>query len=130
MSSLVNPALPATVEDECCNRLARSSEEEAIEVWDIYLPLWPEGCRVIPVDDFAKPELKALESNAQDWEIKPPELPPGVAGVLIFDLEDSALARFPVNQQRIRLTPAFAAVVLEFEPRSRLKLESRVPKRV
>lgn len=67
--------------------------------------------------DFQQPEAIVRQSDANDGQVELPELEPGVAGVLVLDLDDAAMPLRCVNQQRIGLTPAFSRLILELKPR-------------
>lgn len=69
------------------------------------------------MNDFQEAKVVLRKQHAQHREVELPELVPGVAGVLILDFEDETMSRGCVNEQRVRLAPAFASVVFELNPR-------------
>lgn len=78
--------------------------------------------RIKPMDNFQKAKVVSSVDFLEDRFVQPPELPPGVARVLVFDLSNDAKRVPMVDQQSVRLAPPLTCLVCEGNPRPVLDL--------
>lgn len=80
--------------------------------------LWEERGGVIPLDNFASVILPEVPGKDlfEDWLVQLPDLPPGVGGMLVLDLDDSDPSPRGIQEQRVGLAPAPLPIGEELEP--------------
>lgn len=75
--------------------------------------------------DFNETKGVPRHCTLEDWPVEPFELPPCIAGVLVFDLVDDAEFTLRDQPKRIQLTPPFSALIPKLQPWTNSELRAR-----